>query len=185
MLPLDPTNTKNNRKDIEWKIRFIFYFHIQKFQTRYSHTTSIPPNSERNVLERRYSEEGAVGSSHPPPPPLLLPFPHLYHGLFFPVHNKQGLWEDVHVLLVRSEIAMQHWYFLPNPPLSLPLPWICLKQGQCLIWWKHQMFNEDLFADYSWESHGYQSSHLWTREAFWPVSSRWTLLALSKCDKTS
>lgn len=69
VLPLDPTNTKNNRKDIEWKIRFIFYFHIQKFQTRYSHTTSIPPNSERNVLERRYSEEGAVGSSHPPPLP--------------------------------------------------------------------------------------------------------------------
>ena len=61
--------TKNNRKDIEWKIRFIFYFHIQKFQTRYSHTTSIPPNSERNVLERRYSEEGAVGSSHLPPLP--------------------------------------------------------------------------------------------------------------------
>lgn len=85
MLPLDPTNTKNNRKDIEWNIRFIFYFHIQKFQTRYSHTTSTPPNSERNVLERRYSEEGAVGSSQPPPPPppLLLPFPHLYHGLFF------------------------------------------------------------------------------------------------------
>ena len=67
--PAGPYKYKNNRKDIEWNIRFIFYFHIQKFQTRYSHTTSTPPNSERNVLERRYSEEGTVGSSQPPPLP--------------------------------------------------------------------------------------------------------------------
>ena len=131
VLPLDPTNTKNNRKDIEQKIRFNFYFHIQKFQTRYSHTTSTPPNSERNVLERRYSEEGAVGLSHPPPP-LLLPFPHLYHGLFFQFITNR----------VFEKTFMCCWYevrlrcsidIFPQLPLSLPLPQICLKQGQCLI----------------------------------------------------
>ena len=163
---------------------FYFLFSHPKISNEILTHYLYPPELWEECIRKAVLGRGSGGLIPPPPPPLLLPFPHLYHGLFFPVHNKQGLWEDVHVLLVRSEI-FDILIFLPNPPLSLPLPWICLKQGQCLIWWKHQMFNEDLFADYSWESHGYQSSHLWTREAFWPVSSRWTLLALSKCDKTS
>ena len=60
----------------------LFSIFTSKNFKRDTHTLPLPPRTLKGMYQKggtRKRERWA----HPTPPPLLLPFPHLYHGLFF------------------------------------------------------------------------------------------------------
>ena len=62
----------------------LFSIFTSKNFKRDTHTLPLPPRTLKGMYQKggtRKRERWA--HPNPPPPPLLLPFPHLYHGLFF------------------------------------------------------------------------------------------------------
>lgn len=108
---------------------FYFLFSHPKISNEILTHYLYPPELWKECIRKAVLGRGSGGFIPTPPPSPPTPFPSPLSWFIFPVHNKQGLWEDVPVLLVRSEIAMQHWYFCSTPRSPCHYPGFASDKG--------------------------------------------------------